>query len=141
MHAATYISSCVWSGGADGVTYQLVACLPLDLDRLRMYGCPCFMYIDKQLRRKHNDRAWKGVFVGYALDSPTYSVWNTRAQHLVCSCTVEFDELAVVGSTVMGEKIHSIYEDDYDSEDSGNATIQPHEDPANILLGDQVEFN
>ncbi len=35
------------------------------------------------------------------------------------SCNVECDELAVVGSTVMGEKMHSIYENDYDSDDDG----------------------
>jgi hypothetical protein len=80
MHAATYIRNRVWSGCADGVPYQLVTGLLPDLDRLRVFGCPCFVHIDKQLRRKLDDRAWKGVFVGYALDSPAYLVWNPRTQ-------------------------------------------------------------
>ena len=71
MHASTYIRNRVWNSGDNGVPYQLVTGLPPYLDRLRVFGCPCFVHIDKQLRRKLDDRAWKGVFVGYALDSPT----------------------------------------------------------------------
>ncbi len=63
MHAATYIRNRVWSNGADGVPYQLVTGLPPDNFRLRVFGCPCYVHIDKHLRRKLDDRAWKGVFL------------------------------------------------------------------------------
>ena len=58
MHAATYIRSRVWRIGANGVPHQLVTSLPPDLERLRVFGCPCYVHIDKQLRRKLDDRAW-----------------------------------------------------------------------------------
>ena len=67
-----------------------------------MFGCPCFVHIDKQLRSKLDDRAWKGVFMGNALDSQAYLVWNPRTKRLVCSRNVEFGELAVVSSTDKG---------------------------------------
>jgi hypothetical protein len=93
MHAATCIRNRVWSNGADGVSYQLVAGLPLNLDRLRVFGCPCYVSVEKQLRRKLDDRACKGVFVGYALDSPSYLVWNLKTRRLIRSRNVEFNEL------------------------------------------------
>jgi hypothetical protein len=105
MHAATYIRNRVWSSGADGVPYQLVTGLPPDLDLLRVFDCPCFVQIDKQLRRKLDDRAWKGLFVGYALDSPVYLVWNPRTRRLVRSRNVKFYELAVVSSSFMEVKM------------------------------------
>ena len=130
MHAATYIRNRVWSNGADGVPYQLVTGLPPDLDYLRVFGCPCYVHIDKQLRRKLDDRAWKGVFVGYALDSPAYLIWNPRTRRLVRSRNVVFDELISAGSTVMGERMPLLHDCCDDSDDDGGATVQ--------LIGDSL---
>jgi hypothetical protein len=96
--------------------YQLVTSLLPDLDRLRVFGFPCFVHNDEHLRRKLDDRAWKGVFMGYALDPPAYLVWNPRTQRLVRSRNLKFDELAVVSSTIMGKKMQSLHENDYDSD-------------------------
>ena len=49
---------------------------PVDLSRLRVFGCPAYVHIDKSCRRKLDARAWKGVFVGYATDSPVWLVYN-----------------------------------------------------------------
>jgi hypothetical protein len=119
--------------------YQLVTGLLPDLDRLRVFGFPCFVHNDEQLCRKLDDRAWKGVFVGYALDTPAYLFWNPRTQRLVRSRNVKFDELAVVSSTVMGGKMQSLHENDYDSDayDHG-ATVQPYEDQASSQSGEQL---
>ena len=43
------------------------------------------------------------------------------------SRNVEFEELAVISSTIMGEKMQSLHENDYDSDDGRSATIQPYE--------------
>ena len=130
MHTSTYIRNRVWSRGADGVSCQLGTCLPPKLDCLRVVGCPCFVHIDKQIRRELDDRAWKVVFVGYALDSPSHLVWNLRTRSLVRSHNVEFNELAVVSSTIMGQKMQSLHENDYDSDDDRGATVQTYEDQA-----------
>ena len=57
MHEVTYIRNRVWSNGANGNPYQLVISFPPDLERLRVFSCPCYVHIDKQLRRKLDDRA------------------------------------------------------------------------------------
>jgi hypothetical protein len=40
-----------------------------NLSNLRVFDCPTYVDIDMSLRRKFGDKAWKGVFVGYAFDS------------------------------------------------------------------------
>ena len=125
MHASTYIRNRVWSDGADGVPYQLVKGLPPDLPYLRVFGCPCYVHIDKQLRRKLDDRAWKGVFVGYALDSLAYLIWNPTTQRLVRSRNVVFDELSAASFAVMGERRMPLLHDNCDdSDDDGGAAVQ-----------------
>ncbi len=82
-----------------------------------MFGCPCSVHIKKQLRRKLDDRAWKGVFVGNVLESLAYLNWNPRTKRLVRSRNVDFDELAAAGSTVRGERTLSNNKSGDDSED------------------------
>jgi hypothetical protein len=128
MHSTTYICNRVWSNGADGVPYHPVTSLPLDLDRLRVCGCPCYVHVENQLRRKLDDQAWKGVFVGYALDSPAYLVWNLKTWRLIRSRNVEFNELVVLGSTVMGGRMSTFHEDKDDDDDDDVASPKPHEE-------------
>jgi hypothetical protein len=58
--------------------------------------------------------------VGYTLDSLAYLIWNPRTRRLVRSRKVVFDELSIVGSTVMGESrmpLLHVYCDDSDDDD------------------------
>lgn len=50
------------------------------------------MHIDESQRTKFDNKAWKGVFVGYSTDSHTYLVWNSRSSRLVKTRNVVFDE-------------------------------------------------
>ena len=69
MNAAVHMRNRSWSEAAGGPPFELVTKCPVDLSRLRVFGCPAYVHIDKSRRRKLDDRAWKGVFVGYATDS------------------------------------------------------------------------
>jgi hypothetical protein len=66
---------------------------------IRVFGCPAYVHVDKSQRRKLEDRAWKGVFVGYASESPAWLVYNPATQ-VVSSRNVVFDEAVVLS---MGE--------------------------------------
>ena len=77
------------------------------------------------------------MFVGYALDSPVYLIWNPRTKRLVRSCNVEFNELAVAGSTVMGERTSSNNKSGDDSNDDGGGVVQPHRDSFDNESGEQ----
>jgi hypothetical protein len=63
---------------------------------MRVFGCPAYVHVDKSQRRKLDDHAWKGVFVGYASKSPAWLVYNLATRRVVSSRNVVFDEAAVL---------------------------------------------
>jgi hypothetical protein len=69
MAVAVHVRSRVHSGGAGDVLFTLATGRRADLSSMRVFGCPTYVHVDKSKRRKLDDRAWKGVFVGYASES------------------------------------------------------------------------
>jgi hypothetical protein len=63
-----------------------------DLSNLRIFGCPAYVHIDSSLRTKFGDKAWKGIFVGYAFDSPSWLIYNPATRRVIRSRNVIFDE-------------------------------------------------
>ena len=63
-----------------------------DLSNLRVFGCPAYLHIDVSRRRKFGDKAWKGVFVGYAPDSPAWLVYNPVTRNVIRNRNVVFNE-------------------------------------------------
>ena len=98
MSAAAYLRNRVWSSGAGGIPYKIVTGKDADYTRLRVFGCPAYVHVDKSNRGKLEDSAWRGVFVGYAVDSsPSWLVYNPRTRRVIRSRNVVFDEHAVMG--------------------------------------------
>jgi hypothetical protein len=100
--AAVHIRNRVWSSGAGDIPYRMVTGKQPSLSHLRVFGCPAYVHIDKSRRRKLGARAWKGVFVGYAPDSPVWLIYNPASRRVVRSRNVTFDEQAVISAS-MGE--------------------------------------
>jgi hypothetical protein len=68
---------------------------------MRAFGCPAYVHVDKSHCRKLDDRAWKGLFVGSASESPAWLVYNHASRRVVVSSrNVVFDEMVVLS---MGE--------------------------------------
>jgi hypothetical protein len=67
---------------------------------MRVFGCPAYVHVDKSQRRKLDDRAWTGIFVGYASESPAWLVYNPATRRVVSSRNVVFDHVDVLS---MGE--------------------------------------
>jgi hypothetical protein len=65
-----------------------------------VFGCPAYVHVDTSQRRRIDDRAWKGVFVGYATESPAWLVFNPATRRLVSTRNAVFDKAAVLS---MGE--------------------------------------
>ena len=112
MNAAVHVRNRSWSEAAGGPPLEIVTKCPVDLSRLRVFGCPAYVHIDKSRRRKLDDRAWRGIFVGYATDSPVWLVYNPRTRRVERSRNVDFDEMALMGSVSVGEKAPSAKDDD-----------------------------
>jgi hypothetical protein len=100
MAAAVHVRNRVHSGGAGGVLFTLATGRRAGLSSMRVFGCPAYVYVDKSQSRKLDDRAWKGVFVGYASESPVWLVHNPATRRVVSSRDVVFDEAALLS---MGE--------------------------------------
>jgi hypothetical protein len=90
--AMVYIRNRCWSSVSDGIPSELVTGHQPNLSNLRVFGCPAYVYIDVSLRTKFGDKAWKGIFVGYAFDSLAWLVYNPVTRHVIRSKNVIFDE-------------------------------------------------
>jgi hypothetical protein len=100
MAAAVHVRNRVHSGGTGGVPFTLATGRRADLSSMRIFGCPAYVHVDKSKRRKLDDRACKGVFVGYASESPAWLVYNPATRRVMNSRNVVFDEATVLS---MGE--------------------------------------
>ena len=63
-----------------------------DLTNLRVFGCPDYVHIESSRRKKLDPKAWKGIFVGYAVDSHVYLVYNPATKSVIRTHNVTFDE-------------------------------------------------
>ena len=100
LSAAAWIRNRVVSGATDAIPFQLVMGAPPDLTNLRVFGCPAYVHVDKGQRRKLDDKAWKGVFVGYAEDACAWLVYNPRTRRVVLSRDVVFDEASLLSCSL-----------------------------------------
>jgi hypothetical protein len=97
MAAAVHVRNRVHSGGAGGLLFTLATGRRADLSSVRVFGCPAFVHVvDKSQRHKPDDRAWKGVVVGCASESPAWVVYNIATRRVVSNRNVVFDEAAAL---------------------------------------------
>jgi len=87
-----------------------------DIADMRIFGCVAFVHVEKQKRDKLDDRAFKGVFVGYAGKTRGYLVYNPTTKKLVTSRNVTFDEKQR-GGQLIRNSAHVQVADDGDEED------------------------
>ena len=90
--AMIYVRNRSWSTGANCIPYTALHGRNPDLSNLRVFGCPAFVHIDSSQRVKFSAKAWQGIFVGYAFDSPAWLVYNPVTHKVIRSRSVTFDE-------------------------------------------------
>lgn len=56
--------------------FELYTCIKPSLSHLRPFGCPVYVYIPAQLRKKLDAKSRCGIFVGYSNESKGYRVWD-----------------------------------------------------------------
>ena len=134
--AAVHIRNRIWSQGSRTIPYLAVTGHNPDLSNLRIFGCPAFVHIDQNLRKKFDKTAWQGIMVGYCSDSPAYLIYNTRTRHVLRSRSVTFDEewltrrdclptnLATSCQPISGEKLSC-------DNNNGNTLTRQHSTLAN----------
>jgi hypothetical protein len=78
MAVAIHVRNHVHSGRAGGVPFTLATGRQADLSSMLVFGCLAYVHADKSQRRKLDYRAWKGVFVGSASESPAWLVYEMK---------------------------------------------------------------
>ena len=92
LSAAIFVYNRVPRQRPHGIPVVLAGLPEPDLSKLRVWGCPAYVHIPANHRKKMDPRAYQGIFVGYATDAPAWKIWNPATQSVVYSRNVEFDE-------------------------------------------------
>ncbi|KAJ9538141.1 hypothetical protein OSB04_030874 [Centaurea solstitialis] len=72
--------------------YELVYNRPPSIKFFRVFGCECYVKNDKDNLDKFSPKGDEGVFIGYAMDFPSYRVFNKKTRRVVESTNVDFEE-------------------------------------------------
>jgi hypothetical protein len=75
-----------------GISITLALDIIPDLSTTKIFGCKSYVHVDAAMRRKLDDKAWEGIFVGNSRDSPAWLIYNPTTQRTVASRSVIFDE-------------------------------------------------
>ncbi|KAI5322324.1 hypothetical protein L3X38_031396 [Prunus dulcis] len=59
---------------------------------LRVFGSICYSHIPSNLRQKFDDKACKGIFMGYGSCEKGYRIYNLQTEKIILSRSVVFDE-------------------------------------------------
>lgn len=62
------------TAGGTATPFELFFGIKPDVSHLKVFGCRAYIHIPKQLRRKLDSKAQRGVFVGYAANNKGYRV-------------------------------------------------------------------
>ena len=119
-----FVRNRVWHSGACCIPFMMVHGGKPDLSRLRVFGCPAYVHVEKESRRKLDPKAWMGILVGYASDSPCWLVYNPVTGNVIRTQNARFDEhwrdsLLASSSLPLGESAHD--DSDVESQDEDSA--------------------
>ena len=74
--------------------FELYTGIKPSLSHLRPFGCPVYIYIPAQLRKKLDAKSRRGIFLGYSEENKGYRVWDSAKQQVVTTRDLVFDEKA-----------------------------------------------
>ena len=108
----SYVRNRVWHSGAGCIPFQKVTGQAPDLSGLRVFGCPAYVHVDPSRRKKLEPKAWEGIFVGYACDSPAYLIYNPATKNVIRSQNVKFNELWLPSHSLSAKNLGETGSDD-----------------------------
>lgn len=103
----------------------------VDFSRVRVFGCICYAYIPKHLRKKLDDRARLRIFIGYTEERKGYRLYNLETHRITFSRDVVFDETLLYGQyAALKSPVHqdSLLDLQVDSEEDAEASPGPDDD-------------
>ena len=92
MLTTCYLHNRTHHNGANSILVTLANGHTPNLSHLRIFGCPAYVHILADQRRKMTDTAFQGILVGYPTDTYGYLVYNPRTRRVITTRHVRFDE-------------------------------------------------
>jgi hypothetical protein len=89
---AVFLHNRTYRYGVGGIPLTMATNQRADLSYVRIFGCSAYTHVDSALRKKLDDKAWKGIYVGCSLDSPVRLILNPSTGKIIASKSVVFDE-------------------------------------------------
>ena len=71
----------------------------VDYSRLRVFGCPAYAHIAGEERSKLDAKSQQCTFLGYRKGVKYFKLWDPKANKVVLSKNVIFDEKAMLQNT------------------------------------------
>lgn len=88
---AAYLQNRLPTKSTEKTPYELWNGHKPNLSHLKVFGCKAYVYVHKQKRRKFDEKATEGIFVGYDLRSKGYRIC-VDGRKIIVSRTVKFLE-------------------------------------------------
>jgi hypothetical protein len=84
------------------------------VEHLRIFGCPVYIHVPKDKRKKLEPSGKKGIFVGYNDTSKAYNIYVPGQQKIEISKDVTFDEKIAFKKSIE-DPIDSNDEEEYEA--------------------------
>src|SRR5581483_3334631 len=72
--------------------YEMIEQRKPNIDFLKVFGCKCYVLNKREDLGKFDPKSDESIFIGYALSSKTYMVFNKRTRSILESSHVDFSE-------------------------------------------------
>ncbi|KAI5336317.1 hypothetical protein L3X38_015584 [Prunus dulcis] len=83
---------CYTTSVTDKTKFEAFTGRKLGVKHLRVFGSICYSHIPPNLRQKFDDKASKGIFMGYGSCEKGYRIYNLQTEKIILSRSVVFDE-------------------------------------------------
>jgi hypothetical protein len=91
---ACFVYNCTSHSSLEDITpFESWYKIKPDVNKLRVFGCDAYVHVQKEDRHKMEDKAKKGIFIGYELNRMAYQVFDPNTERIIISRDVDFDEL------------------------------------------------
>jgi hypothetical protein len=70
------------------------------VEHLRIFGCPIYIHVPKDKRKKLEPSGKKGIFIGYSESSKAYRIYVPSQQKVEINRDVTFDENITFGKSI-----------------------------------------
>lgn len=114
----------------------------------KVFGCPAWVYIPKEKRKKLDPRAWEGIFVGLKEESEKiFLIWSSKEKRITEARFVKFDQMGngVTDSDLISweQLIEDSEMDDNetndDDDESGNDSDEDNENNGVVVVDGTID--